>query len=188
MSERAPRARFAAVHGERLLLLGAQSFAARLDLPLAARPLPAAGVYVGVAGGAACFLQPGPKLATADLATLEPRQFPLDDVTGGLANAPVQAATDGALVYLTGPTGILCVNARTGHKVFAAPWPERAAPKQPPAPTRNAQYLWHGVSAYCTNDYGPCMPLAACVQRGLLLTVVTPSRVVALGERAADGR
>ncbi|MFW6161792.1 MAG: PQQ-binding-like beta-propeller repeat protein [Planctomycetota bacterium] len=180
--------RYAAVRSDRLLLFGQRSFAARLDLPVAAKPMLAGGVFLGTAGGAACFLQRGPKLVAVALESLEGREFGLDEVTGDQVNAAVQAAVDGSLVYVSGPMGVLCLNVRTGQELFAAPWPKPVAPPETPQPPQNVQYLWQGVSTYARNHYGPCMPLAACVQRGLLLTAVTPSRVAALGERANDGR
>ena len=180
-------ARHGVLDGERLLLLGGQSqpFLLRLDLPLAARPISVNGTFIGMAGSVACFLSQHIQLA--NLETLQIQRYGLKELHGGQQYARVQATVDGILVYLTGPNGVLCVNAKTAHKVFAAPWPKAIAPKQPLPVPQSRQYYWQGISDYLGNNYGPCLPLVDRVIDGTLLATVTPTRVVALVERRADG-
>ncbi|MFP4055440.1 MAG: PQQ-binding-like beta-propeller repeat protein [Candidatus Brocadiia bacterium] len=181
-------ARLGVMFGERLLLLGPQGLhVLRLDLPLAARRMPASGTFVGMAGEVACLLQEG-GLLFADLGSGETRPYSLEALADGRNHPRIQAAVDGILVYVTGPGGVLCVNARANQRVFQAKWPAGVKVPPPPGEPQPRQYLWQGVSSYLGEGYGPCLPLTDCVADGVLLATLTPRHVVALVERGADGR
>jgi hypothetical protein len=100
-----------------------------------------------MAGRTACFLDSG-GLQLVDIVRGEAHRVEVDpvlrrDLRSGAgkrfvvpaAGAPrrqairLQAAVDGPLVYVTGPGGIMCVNARLRRKVLAVAWPDGAKPE-----------------------------------------------------------
>ena len=103
----------------------------------------------------------------------------------------IQAAVDGVLVYVSGPRGLLCVNARTGNRVFRADWPQGLAARHaPPGPLQRpgggTQYIWQGVLRYNPEGGGTCLPLVDCVADGVYYATLSPSQVVALVERQKE--
>jgi len=175
------------VLGDRLLLFGQNGLlVVPLDLPLAGKRYSLSGTFVGMAGHVACLLQAG-VLQTVDVTSGATRTYSLQEITRGQANARLQATVDGSLVYVTGPGGILCVNAKTNQRVFNVPWPKVLGPVQP-STAQHYAYQWQGVMAYHSHGQGPCIPMADSVGKGALYATVTPTRVVALVEREPDGR
>jgi len=125
---------------------------------------------------------------------------------------PLQIAVDGPLLYVTRGPGVLGISAGTGQRAFEAPWPKEVAPPkvQQPKPEDTAAttgYVpgrvsrYHGPVGYAPSiTWSPYMvqgeqpgavaapPTIARVDRGVLYTLVSPTKVVALAQRGADGR
>lgn len=186
----------------------------RTDLPLKGVQISLPGQFLGVSGRTLCAIQPlypngryqpGGTLAMTDLPDGSQRSFQLNDLAGP-GGAPMQAAIDGPAVYVSGPQGILCVNARTAQRLFFAPWPKSIAPKKPRKPPAAAQpeeviVLEEDEDSGLTISSAPMpyipgaiyglpgddatlppviMPMVARVDRGVLYTVIKPDEVVAL--------
>lgn len=175
--------RLGIIHENSLLLFDpGRLLCLRLDLPLAGRQSNVSGTYVGISGRTVCMLS-NQTLAFIDPATGNIRTCNLPETTGGNAGARLQAAIDGPLVYVTGPRGILCINARTNQRVFFSAWPEIIAPpgETPPA-QQSANYNLHGTCISVGGQQGPCIPLVERVEDGVLFATPEPFRVVALEE------
>lgn len=138
----APAVQWAAqVHGVRQawlvgrwLLLGggpdASLHVIRTDLPLKGLRLPLQGQFLGTSGRTLCTFEAANQvgvLVMTDLLDGGRRTYPLSELAGP-GGVAMQAAIDGPAVYVSGPQGILCVNARTAQRLFLAPWPKSAAP------------------------------------------------------------
>jgi hypothetical protein len=219
--------------GERVLLVAPNELRAlRLDLPLAGKVVACSGAFVGMAGRTACFLDQG-GITLVDIVRGESHRFEAGEVSGrrGIQSGPggaapgvrgtttqgagavrLQAAVDGPLVYVTGPGGVMCVNARLRRKVLAAAWPEAAKPAEkktklaatpPPQPVQTGmshahmrrmamsgavprqqsiQYHLGGTCVNRGNVYGPCLPMVERARDGTLYATPEPSRVVAIIE------
>jgi len=178
--------RLAALAGNRLLLFGSYGLLLLpLDFPFGAKHVPASGIFVGLAGRTACLIAQNQVLLLIDVLDGTRREFDLKEVTGGYANAEIQAVTDGPLIYLTGPGGALCLNAHKAERIFKAAWPDTVAETATAALRQNSSSLWHG-SYYGYGAFQYYLPPVAEVGEGLLLTRLGPHRVVALVERDAD--
>jgi hypothetical protein len=181
----------------------------RTDLPLKGRQFSLQGQFLGTSGRTLCAFQPvysgggpqpGGNLAMADLLDASQRSFQLNELAGP-GGAPMQAAIDGPAVYVSGPQGILCVNARTAQRLFLAPWPKSIAPKKPkkqPGAVQPGETVegdvdssawvtlppYSGPSIPVIESVDPAppvvMPLVARVDRGVFYTVIKPGEVVAL--------
>ncbi|MHC4202684.1 MAG: hypothetical protein ACYSU0_22050, partial [Planctomycetota bacterium] len=156
-------------------------FVLDLELPLHARQINVAGTFVGVSGRVACLLNQG-SLVLADMTTGGTKTYGLQEVSGGQPYARVGACVDGPHVYVTGPGGIVCVNARAALRLAYSPWPKAVVPAAGAA-AQSVQYYPQGVMTYANNRQGPCMPLVDRVADGVLYATPTPWRVVALVER-----
>ena len=136
--------RLALLVGDRVILVSRNEMRIlRLDLPLAGKQVSCSGAFVGMAGRTACFLNPS-GLTLVDIVRGEAHSVKADavlrrDLRSSAGKRPagspsgqqavrLQAAIDGPLVYITGPGGVMCVNARLRRKVLAAAWPEGAKP------------------------------------------------------------
>ena len=180
-----PHTRMGLLAGNRMLLCGPSTMLnMRLDLPLGGFETGISGAWLGFAGHVGCVLQPT-QLYFVDVTrrSIGFRSFPLQSLTKGRPGAHVDAVIDGTLIYLTGPNGVLCVNAVTNKRVFLVSWPnEMKKLVSNPVAAANSQYRWQGVSRYENNKYGPCMPIFGRVHSKVLYTKVAPNRVVALTE------
>lgn len=202
--------RQAALVGPWVLLLDPSGISVvRTDLPLGGKRLMVQAALVGVSGRTACLVS-GNELLLVDVADGTARRFGLQDQPSPSPYPlPVTAVVDGPLVYVSGPRGILCLNARTAQRVFQADWPKDLAsaaasstpsPSSPLAPSPYA--ATPGVSYVITSSpYGPSSGMAVDpygrrivpsgvlrVGPGRIYATPSPSRVAALKERAADGR
>jgi tetratricopeptide (TPR) repeat protein len=227
------RERLGFLVGERVLLAAPSDLRGlRLDLPLAGKVVACSGAFVGTAGRTACFLDQG-GVTLVDIVRGESHRFEAGEVSGrrgiqsgpggaarGVRGSPTQgagpvrfqAAIDGPLVYVTGPGGVMCVNARLRRRVLAAAWPEAAKPPEkapklaaapPPLPvqtgmsrahmrrlamphaavqTTSIQYHLGGTCVKRGNVYGPCLPMVERAEGGILYATPAPSRVVAIIE------
>jgi len=175
-----------AIFDDRLLLFGQHGLLVlRLDLPLGATHVATSGVFIGMSGRIACLLQHG-TVVFINVVTGQSKSFSLSEIATGNDHAEVQAAIDGSLVHLTGPQGILCVNAHSASKVLKTPWPEAVA-KLPRTPgSSSVNYQWHGRYYHLNNVHYPA-PIVARVTKGGLLTTLGLNRVVALSEPGDNG-
>jgi len=204
------------LYGQRLLLAdGSGLRVLHTDLPLAGKQIFATGRWVGMAGPTACFLNGG-QLALADIDKGNLKQVDLSTVSKGTLKTQVQVTIDGLLVYVTGPGGVLCVNARTGNRVFHAPWPAELLPHDDQTDRLHASSTGHAghgrPHAGHGHSHGPGLvaapsrsvpisqpPGSATAQstppaeiigfadRGILLTRIGPGRVAALKGTPAHG-
>ena len=125
---------------------------------------------------------------------------------------PLQVALDGPMAYVTRGQGVLAINVGTGQRAFEAPWPDALAPPKttpPDAATPATTGYVPGSTAYVPGmtGYSPSIswsphmiqqgqspqgaqvpPTIARAGRGVLYTLVSPTKVVALAQRGADGR
>jgi outer membrane protein assembly factor BamB len=158
-----------------------------LDLPLKGRQIQVSGTFVGMAGRVACFLQQT-QLYLVDTSTGQSKPYSLQEIVGGRQNARVGACVDGPHVYVTGPGGVACVNARAALRVAHCAWPELVAGDDgllavpAAAVPQSIQYYLQGTVTSRNNGSGPCMPMVDRVAGGVLYATPTPSRVVALEE------
>jgi outer membrane protein assembly factor BamB len=175
------------------------------DLPLAGKRINVTGQLVGIAGRVVCLLQ-GSQLYFADVNDGTVKTVGVQEIATGPAPAPIQAAMDGPRVYVTGPGGVLCVNAMAGRRAFRADWPAEVAPAppaaaaNPAAPGRSAYGppqpvfppgatpYFPGSTSYSAGAAGVHVPPIARVERGVLYALAAPHRVVALSQRSDDDR
>ena len=183
--------RMGVLAGDRLLLFGPSGLLiVRLDVPFKSKAVSATGAFVGLAGRTACLLQAS-HLALIDVVSGDVKTFPLKDITEG--RGAVQAALDGLMVYVTGPKGILCVNARTRQSAFTASWPAALAPGKAQARNADAQgvtYALHWLQ-HQAGGRTVLLPLLNRAYKGVLYARVSRWRIAALAARdtrAADGR
>ena len=171
---------------DRLVLQGPEGLLIlRTDLPLAGKQTPNYGRFLGLAGTTACMLA-GKVLHLVNTNTGEAVAVTLNDLGGG--STPIDAFLDGPLVYVTGPGGIVGVNATTNQQVFHTAWPKGAtpdtvAPVTPPA----VGYVGGGQIAYPQqqiqyDEFGQPILQAAHggVGQGRLYALVSPTRLVSL--------
>jgi len=182
--------RLGVLDGGRLLLFRhSKLLVLDLDLPLKGREIDVSGTFVGTAGRVACMLQGG-QLALADTRTGKVKTYGLAEVVAGRSNPRLDACVDGPHVYVTGPGGILCVNARAGLRVAFSTWPELVAPGKGTAP-QSVYYHLQGTGVAANNAQGPCIPPTCLVDRSerwpgdpeperVLYATPEPWRVVAL--------
>ncbi len=202
--------RYARLAARRLLLFDSSGLQIiHTDLPLAGKRIQAGGRFVAVVDRTVCLLS-GDKLVLVDVKTGTQRQCSLADIAGSDL-VPLQAVADGALLYVTGPQGILCVKAATAETVFLTPWPADVAPEEPPdefpdePPLTVASSPYSGLPPHpglTRHAYAPAsrsfsldsvhypgvhVPPIGCVDRAVLYTLVSPWRVAALTEQVPDG-
>lgn len=167
-----------------------------LELPLSSKTIAGQGFLIGTAGRSACFLTHNSQLNLVDLKTGMANTFQPTEILPKQGSPPglsVQAAMDGMLVYLTGQRGIVCVNVKTGERVFGSPWPESIKPAEPLPGTStagaiNSSYLPIG-SYSSTSQTNPKMTsVLARVHNGVLYTLTAADTVVALEGASVDGR
>jgi hypothetical protein len=126
-----------------------------LDLPLAGRRFSVSGTFVEIAGGrTACVLGPE-ALVSIDLVESTVLSCDLTEIAEGEALVSLQATVDGPHVYVTGPGGVACLNARTHQIVFKASWPKDAVR----APARGAEALVLGDAARTAAPAPPVPPV-----------------------------
>lgn len=182
------QARLGLLERDRVLLFDQSSLLTLpLGLPLAGRRTGFSGTFVGVSGQTLCILQPA-MLLFIDLRSGTTRGCPLAEISGGNNAARLQAAIDGPLVYVTGPRGITCVNARSGLRVFCCPWPDVAAPAESSLASAQIYYGLHGLFVSSGGGQSNCLPMADCVGDGVLYATARPDLLVALVEADQDGR
>jgi hypothetical protein len=101
----------------------------------------------------------------------------------------LQAATDGLLIYVSGPRGVSLYHARTGEKLATMPWPKDLAPEVDATGGRQyVQPVANGFFRQDQNGGATFEPLTATLLDGTFYTTVEPARVVAIDSRAeAEG-
>ncbi len=151
------------------------------DLPLAGKRVSVDGQPVGMAGRIACLVS-GNRLQFVDVTSGTVKSYDFREVASAVTSfpgsgptadvaapprqpIPIQTAIDGPMVYVSGPGGIVCVNAITARRAFRADWPAEVAP--PP-------------NVVNPNVPGVHLPTIGRVDRGVLYVLVAPNRVVAL--------
>jgi hypothetical protein len=172
--------------GRMLLFDDAGFYVLTSDLPLAARRIEAGGAFVGLAGDRVCLVDQQ-ALTAIDPATGRTLSYPLAGVKAGQPMGEVRVALDGHVAYLIGAAGIEAVNVRSGARLFDAPWPAAVAPPPPEPPQGGTQLTRLGTLAHAGAGGATLLPPVALAADGTLYAV-WGSRVVALVERAADGR
>jgi hypothetical protein len=110
------------VRGRLVLSLPGVVLSPSLALPLAGPRFEPGGTFVGATAHRAIF-QTSTSIQICDLARGTAVNVPIDAVTpAGSAVAP-EATVAGPRVYVTGETGLLCLNPLTQRVLFFAPWP-----------------------------------------------------------------
>ena len=156
--------RLGVLDGGRLLLFWhSKLLVLDLDLPLKGREIGVSGTFVGTAGRVVCMLQNG-QLALGDMKTGNVKTYGLAEVVAGQRNPRLDACVDGPHVYVSGPGGILCVNARAGLRVAFSAWPELVAPGKGAAPQSVYCHL-QGTGVNTNNAQGPCIPPTCLADR-----------------------
>jgi hypothetical protein len=179
--------RLGVVSGPFLLLFGQSGLVlANTELPVVAAHASASGAFVGVSGNTACLLSQG-ALTLVDAPTGRVKTMPLQELAAGKPNARLGAAVSGPSVYVAGPGGIACVIARSGARVFLAPWPEGARDQGDDASAGSLNYRLAGISRVVSGRWTPPVPPADLVADGALYLVAGPSRVAAIVEDRAGG-
>jgi len=171
-----------------LILADAQGlFITRTDLPLTVRRVARTGTLVGVSGRHLFLLQ-AKQLCVVDLATGIAMDRPLKEIIPEGVDGPrLQATVAGLFVYVTGPDGILCLNARSLARLYHVPWPENLVSDktdaQRAAKPANCHYSIRGLILDSRQRTGGVIPLVDRAIDGVLYASVTPYRVAALAEK-----
>jgi outer membrane protein assembly factor BamB len=174
---------FGLLNGPMLLLgdpAGIRSI--RLDLPFISHRFNATGELTGMAGRYACVSN-GINLQILDMVRGSTRIA----TPGRQSSEDVQWVVDGPVIYFSADSGILCLRTTTGQRVFASQWPANAGAQKPPAPVKvvvpnsgmNAD-PFGGNAAPAVAAPGPMPPTIARVSQGVLYTLASPTRIVAL--------
>jgi len=158
------------------------------DLPLKSHRVEASGQLVAVTGYTVCFADPS-NLRFVDLRNGSVRQFELAKAKGSSSQPKLNLFADGALIYVTGPHGVLCVNALAARRVFQVPWNKELAAETAVAPATNQT-----PSSQLPNPYAPhaqpsqlaSLQNVGCADGGVVYALVSPTRLVALRGQAAN--
>lgn len=177
--------RSARLVGNKLLLFGNGSLQViQTDLPLTSHHVQVPGQLVTVAGYSVCFAE-SRNLHFLDLRNGVLRQFELPKLRPS-ASQKVNLFADGALIYVTGTHGILCVNALTARRVFQVPWPQEATADLA-VTTATVQTPANQVQR---TQIVPTQPIrtegVGCADDGVVYALVSPSRLVALRGQVAN--
>jgi hypothetical protein len=167
--------RFAIIDRSRLLLFGQRGlYIFRLDLPMESRFIHCNGTYIGTAAGIVSLLS-GSNLMLIDIEKGTTKTYSISVSSGQL----VRAAVDGARIYISGPTGIECLNARTAKKIFVTRWPTSLGTENLVHRMGYANYYWKGCM-FQNNPQQYYLRPTVSVRDGVMYTTVAPNQVVAL--------
>ena len=118
----------------------------------------------------------------------------------GMRNEQAASYAAGAVGYLTGrpgacltvsgPGGVLCVNVQTNQPIFHSPWDKDTAEVWPGY--QSVTYVWQGAMPQARwGMYRTPLPMVDRASGGLLMTLVSPTRILAVsgeGQAGAGGR
>ncbi|MCP5550980.1 MAG: PQQ-binding-like beta-propeller repeat protein [Akkermansiaceae bacterium] len=165
-----------------------------LDLPLASRSMPATGVFIGVSGSHAWFLD-GATLHHLDFGSGKRFQVLLGSTLG---EKETRGLLSGSRLYLMGDRGVLVLNARTGSRIATFSWPEAMlsyadrqglemgrgqVPETSGARAATApvvERVWQGVVPRNPGAPPYCFPFRDRVRGDRLFVLLGNSRVAAL--------
>jgi hypothetical protein len=132
------------------------------------------GTYLGKGAGIVSLLS-GSNLTLINVRKGTAQTYPLSVSNGQL----VRVAVDGARIYVTGPTGIECLNARTAKKIFVTPWPDSLDTQNLAHSMGHASYYWNGC-LFQNNSQQYYLRPNVSVKDGVMYTTMAPNQVVAL--------
>jgi tetratricopeptide (TPR) repeat protein len=172
-------ARLGRLHRGYLVLCGDSGMSIiRTDLPVGGKSVPVQGTLVGFSGRSACVLGAN-ALICVDLETGKCSSLTLTEVSGGRADACLDAAIDGPVIYVTGPRGILCADVAGAKKIFNAPWPSSVVNGNAAPVVSSKAYSWRGMIGGGLN----CRRTIGSVIDGVLYARLSDSRVAAFTGR-----
>jgi hypothetical protein len=184
--------RLGALFGDELLLSSPNGLTLlNLDRPFHTPTVGANGAVIGLTSHHAWLLAPpnvtavnfdSGKTTTINLGTEAPDGAAVNSLIAGAGY--LQAATDGLVIYVSGPRGVSLYHARTGAKLATMPWPKNLAPEGNPSGGRQyVQPVANGFFRQDQNGGATFEPLTATLLDGTFYTTVEPTRVVAIDAR-----
>lgn len=178
----------ARISGRRLLLMGAEGIRAiSLALPIASRHYPVKGVWVGIAGEQAWFLDSG-SLTKLSLLDGQVERVPVSGESGEDA-ALVGAVMSGSRIYVSHRQGLMVLNARSGRVISEKAWPammgeylhKRQAGSE--GTEEIGMAVWQGFIRKTPGQPVYCFPLRNRVAGEKLFTMVGDGSLVMLRPR-----
>ena len=141
------RARTGWVLGSRLVLAREDVSIVDLELPLFPRRVQLAGSYLGSYGELLCLAEPG-GLHVLDLQQGgQTRKLSLAPLSAPGKSERLNGCLAGPVAYVSGASGIVCLNVATGLRVWFAPWPEGLAPGEDDAMKGSFNYRGQAFQA-----------------------------------------